>query len=220
MFLSGLVVYYPAKSYELSDDLESFVHVLVIQLLRYHKHSMTRTPSSLYKHVMHKYLSTDGVTGYQTGQPTKITHMQDGRVSDVLLRKKDNSPPFLDLLTSLVLLCQRHYQLLDTEKMEDCLRFRPFTKVPLKDLYNGREEDSPLRNHDAMIAAFEVACNSSGWISDKIGDQFEGLFKKRFLSTPQNKRSSSEFEESTESRKRRKGPGASSAYTSLHPVPE
>lgn len=224
MFLSGLIILYPGKPYELSDDLESFLHVLVIQLLRFHKHdfSTTQKRESLYKLVFDKYITTTGAGGYRTGQPTKMFHMKYGVVSGITLRKKDYSPQFLDLLTSLVRLCQQHYELLDTDTMAGLIE-PPFIKVSTEDMYHGKEQDSPLKNHDAMLAAFAVACRSpdSDWISDKIGDQFEGiLLKGNFLQTPQNKRSSSEFEESATSQKRMKGPSVSSASVSLHPVSE
>ena len=104
MFLSGLIVYYPGKWYELSDDLESFVHVLVVQILRYHEHdySTTLRRESLHTHVVEKYISTTGADGCWTGQLTKMSDMKYGIISSVPLHEEHISSAFLALLTSLV----------------------------------------------------------------------------------------------------------------------
>lgn len=125
MFLSGLIVLFPGKPYELSDDLESFVHVLVIQLLRYHEHIYSDDPSSLYQHVMGKYINTSSASGYRAGQPTKMSDMKYGTVTSILLHEEQISPAFLALLTALVRLCQQHYQLLDEMKMRKKLQENP-----------------------------------------------------------------------------------------------
>ena len=40
--MSGIALQYPFKPNDLSDDLESFVHVICHNAVRFHRHNMTR----------------------------------------------------------------------------------------------------------------------------------------------------------------------------------
>ncbi|KAL4251182.1 hypothetical protein ABKN59_004974 [Abortiporus biennis] len=46
-FMSALAQRYPKKHYEVADDIESFIHVLILIGLRFQRHSMTDTPKVL-----------------------------------------------------------------------------------------------------------------------------------------------------------------------------
>lgn len=141
------------------------MHVLVIQASRYHTHELTGDPHHLYAYLLSKYLSAREINGgHRIGELTKKADMRNGIISSIALDDEDNSPAFLALLKSLVHLCQRHYQALDTNKIKECLKEPPFIDIPLEDLYAGV---SPLKKHAETLAIFEVACGSADWIRTK-----------------------------------------------------
>lgn len=102
-----MILKYPTKPHWLSDDLESFVHVLNWLALRFHRHDITDS-DDLMKHVHSHYESfrpTPG--GFDVGGDGKHAAIMEGRPP---VRLTDPAPnQFYEFLQRLTRLCQQHY---------------------------------------------------------------------------------------------------------------
>ncbi|CAL1698835.1 unnamed protein product [Somion occarium] len=111
-YLSGLLLNYPKKPYELSDDLESFVHVINMQNLRFRHHDKSpckEDKSDLSDHLFHVYQKTKVVQGFHMGSKDKLTQMKSG-VPPYTITVHSNMSI---LVEGLMKMCQEHYAALD-----------------------------------------------------------------------------------------------------------
>lgn len=194
---------FPRKPIEVSDDLESFVHVIIWQVQRYHKLIGCQNIKSLHQFIRYKYLVTSEISGgYAQAQPQKMNQMMSAVFGDYKPSPKANSPALLSLLASLLGLCQEHYQQVDTEKMEEWYAApllatigtdaqNKDANVRVLEAYTG---PTRLQSHEAMLELFDEACEKTrvleksepgtpanvdlgayDWIPDKFEDQFAGM---------------------------------------------
>ena len=107
--MSARLLANPGKVHEISDDIESFVHVLRWMCLRFYPHSMTGLHDQLRHHVMSHFESYDIRSGEDVavGGVEKKAAMLDG--VDVVRLKAANSP-LGKLLDELRWICQEHYR--------------------------------------------------------------------------------------------------------------
>ncbi|EKM51324.1 uncharacterized protein PHACADRAFT_151998 [Phanerochaete carnosa HHB-10118-sp] len=128
-FMSGPLLEYPLKPNELPDDLESFIYVLELSVLRFHDHSLTTHPfppdtphrvtgaplrnSALARFVGVKFDAADETDdGYVVGGAQKILHMQLGVPGFTMT---EESSPLWALLQGLYKLGREHYATVDVD---------------------------------------------------------------------------------------------------------
>ncbi|PCH38319.1 hypothetical protein WOLCODRAFT_136166 [Wolfiporia cocos MD-104 SS10] len=191
-FMSALLLTNPAKKHELSDDLESFVHVLYWLSLKYHEHSWTGEPAALRIH-MFRYFddrirrTTD--SRYHGGD-YKLVTMKSGEPLCTL----QGNAPFQSFLRSLAKLCQAHYAYVEATRPPRAEDTKPLKKEDLTDIPQWsfvrrfpRKESStsasvstgpppaytPFESHEAIIVAFEeVIPTLPTWPKGKTEDQW------------------------------------------------
>ncbi|KAK7689574.1 hypothetical protein QCA50_007366 [Cerrena zonata] len=118
-FISALRLQYPKKSLELSDDIESFIHVITWHALCYHKHSLSSVPQELALRVHSWFLNVQrDVDGLYYGCLAKFENIVGGHPGFELL---DDSI-FNQLIQDLYRLAQEHYKATD---LDDFKKFRP-----------------------------------------------------------------------------------------------
>lgn len=116
--MSALLLKYPKKPHQLSDDLESFVHLINWLTIRYHMH--WQIPSQLGQHVYQVYEWADRTAdGFDIGGYAKYNNMRDGSLGfsttdDVLVV----SPALENLMMELSEMCKEHYSTLDMKYLK------------------------------------------------------------------------------------------------------
>lgn len=105
-----MLLNYPLKGYELSDDVESFFHLLCLSAFRFHSHSemdeekLGHTLQGMYDHAQIK-------NGYWVGSSTKLNMMRHGTLPANL--NTNCNPGLSGLLDALMRVCHEHYSSLD-----------------------------------------------------------------------------------------------------------
>ncbi|KAI0833457.1 hypothetical protein BC628DRAFT_1498844 [Trametes gibbosa] len=138
--LSAVSLQYPYKPIELSDDLESFYHLLTYNILRFYRHSMTKSTttaqlmspfqndseSALAQHVWnYHYAHIRGDGGHpDTGGMHKWDKLNYPHPPFRLL---DVESPLNRLLEDIHKLCFKHYQ---TVHKQDLDKYSPFSTAP------------------------------------------------------------------------------------------
>ncbi|GJE90363.1 hypothetical protein PsYK624_064940 [Phanerochaete sordida] len=123
-YMSGAILEYPLKPNELADDVESFVYVLSLTLLRFHIHSLSDRDaeghrSQLALHVGETYDHCQTAAGgYTIGGYRKIKHMLAGN-PDFDLDPRWNQTELIYLLAKLYRLGQLHYSKLDLKALQE-----------------------------------------------------------------------------------------------------
>lgn len=116
--MSALLQRYRKKHYELSDDLESFIHVLNWLSLKFFPHTLSgqhpKQVEQLQYHVMQIYETSLS----ETGAPQKLSTIQ-GSNSFVTLTGSFATSPFGKALDSLNQLLKLHYTTIDYKKLEE-----------------------------------------------------------------------------------------------------
>ncbi|PCH36467.1 hypothetical protein WOLCODRAFT_56529, partial [Wolfiporia cocos MD-104 SS10] len=102
-FMSAALLWSPEMVHKLSDDMESFVHMLDWPTFRYHKTQLSNDSTALQKRVYHLY----------NDQYKRRSHNNHGgenkmRTGKAPCRAKNN-PLYLCFLDSLAELCKEHY---------------------------------------------------------------------------------------------------------------
>ena len=123
--MSGLALQYPLKEISLSDDLESFVHIIKWFALRYHQHSVRdiirdKVENSSTEHIclilsLHMqatYFQDVLSGGFHIGGATKIDSFKR-KEPEFELNPDHASPAFDKLIRDLHTLCFEHYQLVN-----------------------------------------------------------------------------------------------------------
>ncbi|KAI0792907.1 hypothetical protein C8Q75DRAFT_804617 [Abortiporus biennis] len=116
-FISSLLLKYPAKHHELSDDLESLVHVLDWFCLRYHPHDLSKKPQLLARKLNNIYLDFYQDKGYDQGGADKFQLLRDGKRCFTLSEEKV-APGLIKLVEGLGELCKKHYATVDLNALE------------------------------------------------------------------------------------------------------
>lgn len=126
-FMSVLLLKYSEqKKHEVSDDLESFIHVTNWPTLKWHWHALTGEPTLLKDYVHRTYDAYNTDQGYNVGGDSKLIHMRSGIVQFGLVRQ---CPPLQDLTQALAACCRIHYKIKQDEiqrmKSQRILRSQP-----------------------------------------------------------------------------------------------
>ncbi|EED83758.1 predicted protein [Postia placenta Mad-698-R] len=118
-FSSAMLLQYPMKLRQVSDDLESFVHVLHWTILMWYKHSLSGLPSELRSLVSRTYDEFETFVDYDTGGIHKYNNMLLGALPFAKL----SSEPLKSLTDKLAEICKEHYNASSTKeqraKLED-----------------------------------------------------------------------------------------------------
>lgn len=193
--MSALLVMFPTKPCEVSDDIESFVHLLQWLCLRYQEHHLTNRPDALAGDIHALYIFQKRLEngGYCIGNDKKWLLMTTGGMTAPGLRKS-NSPALVHLLKSLMQLGKVHYEPYTVDVIDE-YGYWPTTDVETSKEYDIQDVDTklgPFSDHTAVLRLFEDACAKTGsnWTAkDKTRDQFARL-KKNVNSTSSSKRPS------------------------------
>ncbi|CAL1710619.1 unnamed protein product [Somion occarium] len=196
-YLSALLLNYPKKPYELSDDLESFVHVINLQNLRFRKHDKTSNDGKLKfklsKLLYDVYQESTIVDGFHVGSEYKLQQMQNGIPPYKLLEASS----MLNLVTRLMEMCKEHYAALDLVDVEknygvkrtdisiEAPSYVPMD-LPVPELDEPDLETQPLplppppkrvlNTHKRIERIFATTLIEGRWVpKDKEQDQFLGL---------------------------------------------
>lgn len=111
--MSALLLNYPKKPHQLSDDLESFVHVISWLTLRYHIRCINPELLSTRLYSMYEFAKRSA-DGYDFGSSDKFINMLSGYPGFYL---PDVRPRALRrLIKDLAKMCKEHYTSLDPEK--------------------------------------------------------------------------------------------------------
>ncbi|CCM01096.1 uncharacterized protein FIBRA_03144 [Fibroporia radiculosa] len=184
-FMSALLLKDPKKLQEVSDDLESFVHLTNWLVLRYHEHGLSGDPEVLKTHVTGTYDAyTTGAAG-DVGGDLKFYHMNGGHIPFGPIV----SAPLEMLTMALAEVCKEHYQAVVPQAVPSITRSQPVQRNVPQDADESEDEEtaeavpivsetlavrSPSRatlsTHKAIMAAFRKCL----WIDadDKVDDQF------------------------------------------------
>ncbi|KAH8096873.1 hypothetical protein BXZ70DRAFT_1065939 [Cristinia sonorae] len=199
-FMSGLLMTYPRKPFELSDDLESFVHVFLWLALRFHTHDLFGRPGELLAIVKHYFeISYPEEDGIVCGSSEKFKKMRAG-IAPIDLKQPSKLG---DIIKQLMEVCKNHYQSLDLEKLaqygrKDILPAEPHSnRQPVQ--YSSRRLTLPaptivpdaipvpgssvptvvrpdLKQHISLISILLSALRQDDWVdNDKVPDQLAGL---------------------------------------------
>lgn len=98
------------KPHWVSDDIESFFHVINWLALRFHHHNV----EALVEHVHSRYEFYKIVNGHDVGGGAKYQDIMTGRPPFSL----NNNPPFMALLKALARACYQHYCAVDIDALE------------------------------------------------------------------------------------------------------
>ncbi|KAH9932217.1 uncharacterized protein B0H18DRAFT_952367 [Fomitopsis serialis] len=124
-FMSARLLANPDKEHEVSDDIESIVHVLCWMCLRFFRHSFTGAPNQLRLQVAAMYEGYDiGRDNREIGGATKNGHMLAGSTGFIL---KAEGSPLGVLLDNLASMCQAHYLALKAQESKPKQHSAPVT---------------------------------------------------------------------------------------------
>ncbi|RDX52384.1 hypothetical protein OH76DRAFT_155531 [Lentinus brumalis] len=191
-FMSAVLQYMYDKPHELSDDLESFLHVLNWCALKYFPHSLSADKDGLasyfvtiYNTVELRRVGTNAMVPRETCTYEKFSRVRHGYS---FVDGLPPSHPFTKVLNRLSKLCQRHYATLPIPPPSTLpnLVHRSVVEVPAKELPGARNRqtvvppprppaqavpdepeatdiDSPLTSHAAFLAVFEELLHHTKW---------------------------------------------------------
>ncbi|EED83785.1 predicted protein [Postia placenta Mad-698-R] len=111
-FSSAMLLQYPMKLRQVSDDLESFVHVLHWTILMWYEHSLSGLPSELRRLVSRTYDEFETFGDYDTGGFDKYNYMLLGALPFADL----SSEPLKALTENLAEICKEHYNASSTKE--------------------------------------------------------------------------------------------------------
>lgn len=180
--MAAILQKHPRMYNVLPHDLESFVYALVVPVLQYQRHDIT-------KKLLPEYFTStfDGAAqtedGLTCGGGRKTEHIRAGHPGWTL---KAKNSPLATLIKKLYLLLQAQWASFEEIDREAILAHwglpeddSPDPKdYPIPDLVASR----PMATHDSMDKIFKDALASEGWDDkglEKTEDQFIGLFADR-----------------------------------------
>ncbi|EED78695.1 predicted protein [Postia placenta Mad-698-R] len=177
-FSSAMLLQYPMKLRQVSDDLESFVHVLHWTILMWYKHSRSESPAALQEVVLETYDKFSDTLGYDTGGDKKFNNMLLGALPFAKL----SSEPLKRLTKKLAGICKEHYNASSTKeqraKLED-IKDNIGKEPPSQDPVAPVEIDIFVRGDDpAEHSGSQGGAESSGEEGDESsgeeGDESSG----------------------------------------------
>ncbi|KAI0792901.1 hypothetical protein C8Q75DRAFT_587079 [Abortiporus biennis] len=153
-FISALLLKYPSKQHELSDDLEPFIHVLHWFCLQLHVHNLT--PSyQLSDTLSSVYFEARPQAGYDKGGDTKLRNMQKENPF-FQLKEGHVARGLIELVDDLALLCSEHYATVDIQALEassaELLKQREEEEKPKQPLPTIDESAEAYANQKSIIA--------------------------------------------------------------------
>ncbi|OBZ73979.1 hypothetical protein A0H81_06531 [Grifola frondosa] len=178
-FMSALLLKFPKKPHEVSDDLESFVHLINWLSFQYHEQTM-KDPGVLNEELRSIYDQfVTNAEGYDIGGLRKLDKNKAGESPvDLSIDSSHRT-----LLKSLAKLVAEHYAAIkpkasdsDTQMGSDskvprahrCITITAKTSAPSQDVHPPVLVRQPVLNaHDAIIAQFENALAQDSWYPDK-----------------------------------------------------
>ncbi|OBZ73978.1 hypothetical protein A0H81_06530 [Grifola frondosa] len=119
-FMSALLLQIPTKPHQVSDDLESFIHLVNWLTFRFHENTLSRRPVRLGTTMFDMYDDFDTSSdGFDIGGDAKFNTNISGRPPVVLAKDKRSKKKsgHTMLLESLALLVQRHYREVKAEDL-------------------------------------------------------------------------------------------------------
>ncbi|KAK7689575.1 hypothetical protein QCA50_007367 [Cerrena zonata] len=138
-FISALRLQYPKKRRELSDDLESFIHVITWHALCYHTHTLSPLSRNL-AFLVHEWFFDfqSDEDGLYYGCFRKFESIMSGRPGFELL----DDPIFNQLIHDLFTLAQEHYQAID---LVDYEKLRPAHLVKWNQTVEKLHKKTPVK---------------------------------------------------------------------------
>ncbi|GBE81228.1 hypothetical protein SCP_0309550 [Sparassis crispa] len=189
-FMSALLLKYPNKPNDVSDDLESFVHIVHWLALKYHRHNLSGR--RLQRHVESTYDSCDlTLSGHYVGGDQKFQELKAGLVQFTVSR----NPALNELLLSLLDMCRKHYAAVDYDALNalgggDTTDLPSELTVPDDGPLPDGFSDEPLleagviappsdgtlllADHTQILKIFNTVfiANRSKWVNEKLPNQF------------------------------------------------
>ncbi|KAJ3491198.1 hypothetical protein NLI96_g874 [Meripilus lineatus] len=104
LFMSALLLKFPDKPHQLSDDIESFVHVINWLILRFH---VNWTTKSHLQGALHPYTEHERTPKADVGGEMKFKELLSGL--SPFHAVYNNSPALRSLTQSLAMMCKAHY---------------------------------------------------------------------------------------------------------------
>lgn len=144
-FMSGVSLRYPFKPNDLADDLESFVHIVCYNALRFHRHNMSRPEvnlrlqeaalkdANLKNETLAKWISlmyydsTTDVGDIPVGGRDKLMRIQAG---DAGFKMQNDNSPLAVLINDLYQLLRLHYAATNFADLERYAVARPILPEP------------------------------------------------------------------------------------------
>ncbi|TFY61088.1 hypothetical protein EVG20_g7188, partial [Dentipellis fragilis] len=194
MYMSAVLLQYPRKPHELSDDLESFVHILTVMALRFYFHTLSswtfeevkngslywKTPehsTRLENFINGVYNEESMDHGYAVGGSHKMARLCLG---DPGVKWQNSDSPLISLLTKLYNLFSRRYLALDHNRYErewgtTTLGIVEYESNPLPRGVENPSSALSAITHEDLTCLFPPEGGS--WPSPilKTVDQFQGL---------------------------------------------
>jgi len=100
---------YPRKPFELADDLDSFVHIILWSALCFHPHTMSDSLVGLENLVASLYTSFEVCDDTVYGPLQKFYAMKSGHISFGV--DSNTCPNLRHVIDALMALCKPHYAL-------------------------------------------------------------------------------------------------------------
>ncbi|KAF9800849.1 hypothetical protein IEO21_10280 [Rhodonia placenta] len=146
-FSSAMLLQYPIKLRQVSDDLESFVHILHWTILMWYEHSLSGLSSELRHLVSRTYDEFETFVDYDTGGFHIFNYMLLGKLPFANLSSK----PLERLTNKLAGICEEHYNASSTKeqiaKLED-IKIQKGKKSPSQPPAAPVEIDISVRGDD------------------------------------------------------------------------
>ena len=169
--MSALASNFPKKPYTVSDDIESFVHVLIWMCAKWYRHSILR--ALLKDYVDHVFREYTVANGYLLGSTRKLLEGVNF-IRDRVILQPQNDLPFRTLLNSVYTLLKDHYATfntselyvkygVNTEQSPQIAQTADSDEQPM----SPRDVERPLDTHDRLCQLFEEALGSEGQ-TDKL----------------------------------------------------
>lgn len=220
-FMSGPLLMYPIKPHWVSDDLESFIHVMDFLTLQYHNHTLTEEPKkapaepfddddSLSSHVLLFFYD-------ERSKKVEERRYAVGGKGKFIIYQSDQEPyrliepsMFSQLLKALHALCRKHYNSTAVRELPDKYSAfaTTFSTEPLEpsdflDWLDDKPKErpkapfapDPLNDHKDICKFLDVALASTRWTSD---DKFKDEFAELQFVGPVRNRGLSTFERASE----------------------
>jgi len=185
------------KAHEVSDDIESFIHVIIWLCLRFHAHeTVPATEVKRYVDNIYDYrCDLQEKPGVVVGGYGKLDWIKTGEPPIHIF----DNPPLSGLLDDLAFLCQQHYKTIDTSALKRpelaVKREREKSVLPVrrrmrKKTYISRtarsrtavsiqspaletEAEPTLSTHDTILEVLEWWVEESEWLRTKGYDMFD-----------------------------------------------